>query len=105
MSIKGHNVTLTCKVSSTADAPIQFTWKHDNVEIKNRSMHNDTSSLNNGVMEATSHLNLYNVTHANAGKYQCMITNSYGTTYSGKAKLSVLSELNLLFFNIALYYE
>ncbi|XP_066589218.1 leucine-rich repeats and immunoglobulin-like domains protein 3 [Prorops nasuta] len=90
MSIKGDNVTLVCRANSTANAPLHFTWKHDNVEMKKRDFQNDVSTSENGVTEVTSTLTIFNVTHAHAGKYQCMVTNNYGTTYSAKVKLSVL---------------
>ncbi|KAL2724374.1 leucine-rich repeats and immunoglobulin-like domains protein 3 isoform X1 [Vespula squamosa] len=88
--VKGDNVTLICRATSTADAPLKFTWKRDNVELDNPNLQTDVSTLEGGVTNASSVLQLINVTHANAGKYQCMVTNSYGTTYSAKAKLSVL---------------
>ncbi|XP_024875093.1 leucine-rich repeats and immunoglobulin-like domains protein 3 isoform X1 [Temnothorax curvispinosus] len=90
MSIKGDNVKLGCRATSTADTPLHFTWKHDNVELDDTNLQTNLSSSESGVTEATSVLYLTNVTHANAGKYQCMVTNTYGTTYSAKARLSVL---------------
>ncbi|XP_011348156.1 leucine-rich repeats and immunoglobulin-like domains protein 3 isoform X2 [Ooceraea biroi] len=90
MSIKGDNVTLVCRATSTADAPLQFTWKHDNVQLDSSYLQTNIGSSESGVTEASSILHLINVTHANAGRYQCMVTNNYGTTYSAKAKLSVL---------------
>lgn len=90
MGIKGDNVTLVCRATSTAIARLHFTWKHDNIEINDDNLQINTDSTENGVTEATSILHLTNVTHANAGKYQCMVTNTYGTTYSAKAKLSIL---------------
>ncbi|XP_076641967.1 leucine-rich repeats and immunoglobulin-like domains protein 3 [Halictus rubicundus] len=91
MGIKGGNVTLVCRATSTANAPLQFTWKHDNVEVETGNLQINTDSReSSGVTEASSILHLTNVSHANAGKYQCMVTNTYGTTYSGKAKLSIL---------------
>ncbi|XP_017883839.1 leucine-rich repeats and immunoglobulin-like domains protein 3 [Ceratina calcarata] len=90
MGIKGDNVTLTCRATSTASAPLHFTWKHDNVEIDDDSLQTYTDLTANGIKEASSTLHLTNVTHANAGKYQCMVGNTYGTTYSTKAKISIL---------------
>lgn len=92
MSIKGDNVTLVCRATSTADAPLLFTWKHDNVELDSSYLQNNVASSESGVTEASSVLQLINVTHDNAGKYQCMVTNNYGTTYSAKVKLSVLGK-------------
>ncbi|XP_029165453.1 leucine-rich repeats and immunoglobulin-like domains protein 3 [Nylanderia fulva] len=90
MSIKGDNVTLICRATSTADAPLNFTWKYNNVELSGMNLQTNISSSESGATEATSTLYLTNVTHANAGKYQCMVTNNYGTTYSAKAILTVL---------------
>ncbi|XP_017796550.1 PREDICTED: leucine-rich repeats and immunoglobulin-like domains protein 3 isoform X3 [Habropoda laboriosa] len=90
MGIKGDNVTLICRATSTASAPLNFMWKHDNVEMEDANLQINTDSTESGVTEASSILILTNVTHANAGKYQCMVTNTYGTTYSAKAKLSIL---------------
>ncbi|XP_011876222.1 PREDICTED: leucine-rich repeats and immunoglobulin-like domains protein 3 [Vollenhovia emeryi] len=90
MGIKGDNVKLVCRATSTADTPLHFTWKHDNVELDDANLLTNLSSSESGVTEATSILYLINITHANAGRYQCMVTNTYGTTYSAKAKLSVL---------------
>lgn len=102
MSIKGDNVKLVCRATSTADIPLHFTWKHDNVELDDSNLQTNLSSFESGVTEATSVLYLINVTHSNAGKYQCMVTNTYGTTYSAKAKLTVSGKLNTY---INLYYN
>ncbi|KAJ8665425.1 hypothetical protein QAD02_007087, partial [Eretmocerus hayati] len=91
LSIRGDSVKLRCRASSTADAPLSFMWKHDNVELRERSLQNDSEpSSADGVTIATSELLLSNVSNAHGGKYQCMVSNSYGTTYSAKAKISVL---------------
>lgn len=93
MSIKGHNVTLICRASSTAIAQLHFIWKHNNVELNGANLQTNINSSESGATEATSMLHLTNITHANAGKYQCMVTNNYGTTYSAKATLGVLGKL------------
>lgn len=90
ISIKGDNVTLICRANSTADTPLNFTWKHNNVELSGMNLQTNVGSFESEATEATSMLHLNNVTHANAGKYQCLVTNSYGTTYSAKAILNVL---------------
>ncbi|XP_043519975.1 leucine-rich repeats and immunoglobulin-like domains protein 3 isoform X2 [Frieseomelitta varia] len=89
MGVKGNNVTLVCRATSTASAPLHFTWKHGNVEMNDTSLQINTS-VENGVTVATSILHLVNVTNENAGKYQCMVSNTYGTTYSTKAKLNII---------------
>ena len=93
LSIKGDNATLRCKASSTADAPLSFTWKHDNQEIRDRTLQRDSEpSFVDGITVATSELQLTNITNAHGGKYQCMVSNSYGTTYSNKARINVLGK-------------
>lgn len=58
--------------------------------LKDRSLQSDSDSIfSDGTTVATSELNLVNITNAQGGKYQCMVSNSYGTTYSAKVKLSV----------------
>lgn len=94
MSIKGNNATLICRASSTADTPLHFIWKHNNVELNGANLQTNINSSESGATEATSMLHLINITHANAGKYQCMVTNNYGTTYSAKAMLNVLGKLH-----------
>ncbi|XP_043283048.1 leucine-rich repeats and immunoglobulin-like domains protein 3 isoform X2 [Venturia canescens] len=90
MTIRGDNVSLTCRATSTADTPLIFKWKHENVELHKTGLQSDTGTSERGVTEASSILHLVNVTHGNAGRYQCMVENTYGTTYSAKAKISVL---------------
>ncbi|XP_058810468.1 leucine-rich repeats and immunoglobulin-like domains protein 3 isoform X2 [Phymastichus coffea] len=91
LSIKGDNVTLKCKAAITADAPFHFTWKHDNLEIRDRTLYSDEEpSLLDGLTVASSELRLNNVSNTHAGRYQCIVTNNYGTSYSAKVKISVL---------------
>lgn len=92
LSIKGEDAHLTCRATSSSDAPLSFTWKHNNSEIKRGDTQVDTISTDRGITEASSKLYIYNVSHADAGKYQCMVSNNYGTTYSTKAKISVIGE-------------
>ena len=104
MSIKGYNVSLICRATSTANAPIHFTWKHNNVEWDS-SFQSETARSDRGITEASSTLHITNITHANAGRYQCMVTNNYGTTYSAKAKISVLSMNDLAFFTALIIFH
>ena len=92
LSIKGDNATLICRATSTSDSPLFFTWKHNNIEIKAGNNQVDTVSSDRGITEASSQLHFYNVSNADAGRYQCMVSNSYGTTYSTKAKITVIGK-------------
>jgi hypothetical protein len=40
-------------------------------------------------LEYTSILHLFNVNFTDEGKYQCIVTNHFGSNYSQKAKLTV----------------
>lgn len=40
-------------------------------------------------LEYTSVLHLFNVNFTDEGKYQCIVTNHFGSNYSYKAKLTV----------------
>lgn len=46
-------------------------------------------------MEYTTILHLRHVTFAHEGRYQCIITNHFGSTYSSKARLIVNGRLFL----------
>ena len=39
--------------------------------------------------EVTSELHLHNMTYEDAGKYQCVVKNKFGTTYSERANITV----------------
>lgn len=91
MSIKGSNVTLVCRASSTSDTPLRFVWKHNEEELTDEQIQTNNRSLEHGVTKGYSSLYLTNVTYKNAGKYQCIVSNTYGNTYSSKAEISILS--------------
>lgn len=79
---------MNCSVLSTT--PLSFKWKKDNTEVD--SSHVVTTSFrptlsNNTITIAT--LNLNNIEMDNAGRYQCIITNRFGTIYSQKAVIEV----------------
>ncbi|XP_034948545.1 leucine-rich repeats and immunoglobulin-like domains protein 3 [Chelonus insularis] len=90
MSIKGENVTLTCRATSSADTPLNFVWKHENLELREAEIETNIIPSEHGITEASSTLYLVNISHTDAGKYQCMVSNTFGTAYSSKAKISVL---------------
>ncbi len=50
-------------------------------------------SAQNEAVTQFSELFLPSVTKANAGSYQCIVTNSYGVAYSNVSQLSVFGEL------------
>ncbi|ELV09223.1 Leucine-rich repeats and immunoglobulin-like domains protein 3 [Tupaia chinensis] len=68
-----------------------FAWKKDNEILHDAEMENYAHLRAQGgeVMEYTTILRLRNVEFASEGKYQCVISNHFGSSYSVKAKLTV----------------
>lgn len=88
-ALRGNNVTLYCKAASSADLPMTFQWKKDNVDIKPVNVKQFVRSNDGKGTEQSSEFTLINITQSDAGKYQCVVSNEYGTTYSVKSKLQV----------------
>nr|XP_057937066.1 leucine-rich repeats and immunoglobulin-like domains protein 1 isoform X2 [Doryrhamphus excisus] len=99
VTVLGSNVRLTCTAASSSSSPMTFAWRKDqellrHAETENyahvRTQRHDAASDGPGsVMEYTTILHLRHVTFAHEGRYQCIITNHFGSTYSGKARLIV----------------
>lgn len=93
LAIMARNVTLTCAATSSSSTEMTFKWKRNDVELNDAGPNEMTTEssielvTNNTI--ATSRLQLRNVSHAHAGKYQCTVSNSYGTTYSAKIRITV----------------
>ncbi|KAB5542124.1 hypothetical protein PHYPO_G00087830 [Pangasianodon hypophthalmus] len=93
-AIKGTNVTFVCSAASSSDSPMTFAWKKDNEVLNNAEIHNQAhlraqAGDGNQVTEYTTTLQLRHVESSSEGKYQCVISNHFGSTYSTKAKLTV----------------
>ncbi|KAM8971966.1 leucine-rich repeats and immunoglobulin-like domains protein 3 [Pelodytes ibericus] len=90
-SIKYSNVSFICSAASSSDSPMTFAWKKDNELLNNAEIENYAHLRTQGgdVMEYTTILRLQNVEFSSEGKYQCVISNHFGTSYSVKAKLTV----------------
>ncbi len=109
IALRGKDLTLTCSAASTLAEPMTFTWKQDTEVLTfdqcqddsteavgdeastgSRSCIKDMSDNSDGkVTEMTSELRIKNLTHHDSGKYQCIVKNQYGATYSGKADITV----------------
>lgn len=92
-AIKGSNLSFICSAASSSDSPMTFAWKKDNELLQDAEMENYAHLRAQGgeVMEYTTILRLRNVEFSNEGKYQCVISNHFGSSYSVKAKLTVNS--------------
>nr|CBN81081.1 Leucine-rich repeats and immunoglobulin-like domains protein 1 [Dicentrarchus labrax] len=102
VTVLGSDVRLTCTAASSSSSPMTFAWRKDqellrHAETENyahvRAHHQGTTSdspgSGGGVMEYTTILHLRHVTFAHEGRYQCIITNHFGSTYSSKARVIV----------------
>ncbi|XP_003790646.1 leucine-rich repeats and immunoglobulin-like domains protein 3 isoform X1 [Otolemur garnettii] len=90
-AIKGSNLSFICSAASSSDSPMTFAWKKDNELLPDAEMENYAHLRAQGgeVMEYTTILRLRHVGFASEGKYQCVISNHFGSSYSVKAKLTV----------------
>ncbi|KAG7234543.1 hypothetical protein INR49_003929 [Caranx melampygus] len=95
-ALKGTNVTFVCSAASSSDSPMTFAWKKDNEVLHDAEIHNQAHLRVQGgvgseteVTEYTTTLHLRNVQFFSEGKYQCVISNHFGSSYSTKARLTV----------------
>lgn len=104
--------------SLAAADELKIKWRHDNQNIRERErvhsfvMQHSGTGANAGSYSRTEmrirqeegtnettvigYLRLYNVSYANAGRYQCVVSNAFGTTYSQRFKISIGSKLHSL---------
>lgn len=92
LAVKGKNVTINCTAIASASSAMIFKWKRDNFELSPRHIVTESSvqPLTNNTI-ATSKLIMTDISQENAGKYQCIVSNVYGTSYSQKVKIGVAS--------------
>ncbi|XP_008407784.1 leucine-rich repeats and immunoglobulin-like domains protein 1 isoform X1 [Poecilia reticulata] len=100
VTVLGSDVRLTCTAASSSSSPMTFAWRKDQELLRHGEMENfahvrtqgdkaDTPAAAGGVMEYTTILHLRRATFADEGRYQCIITNHFGSTYSSKAQVVV----------------
>lgn len=90
MALKGENISLSCKAMSSAAGPMNFIWKKDNVELLHADVNVIAATYDGKNTESTSILKIFKVKNSDAGKYQCVVFNEFGATYSQKSSISVL---------------
>ncbi|XP_057561071.1 leucine-rich repeats and immunoglobulin-like domains protein 1 isoform X2 [Hippopotamus amphibius kiboko] len=90
-AVVGKDIRFTCSAASSSSSPMTFAWKKDNEVLANADMENfaHVRAQDGEVMEYTTILHLRRVTFGHEGRYQCVITNHFGSTYSHKARLTV----------------
>ncbi|XP_050810254.1 leucine-rich repeats and immunoglobulin-like domains protein 2 isoform X1 [Gopherus flavomarginatus] len=91
IALRGINVTLTCTAVSTSDSPMSTAWRKDSEILYDAEVENFAryQQQDGEVLEYTTVLHLFNVNFTDEGKYQCIVTNHFGSNYSNKAKLTV----------------
>ncbi|KAM4871546.1 leucine-rich repeats and immunoglobulin-like domains protein 2 isoform 2-T2 [Thomomys bottae] len=91
VALRGINVTLTCTAVSSSDSPMSIMWRKDgeilcDVDVENFVRYRQQAGE---ALEYTSVLHLLSVNFTDEGRYQCIVTNHFGSNYSQKAKLTV----------------
>uniref|UniRef100_A0A452RKJ0 Leucine-rich repeats and immunoglobulin-like domains protein 2 n=1 Tax=Ursus americanus TaxID=9643 RepID=A0A452RKJ0_URSAM len=91
IALRGTNVTVTCTAVSSSDSPMSTVWRKDSeilndIDIENFVRYQQQAGE---ALEYTSVLHLFNVNFTDEGRYQCIVTNHFGSNYSQKAKLTV----------------
>ncbi|XP_026577844.1 leucine-rich repeats and immunoglobulin-like domains protein 1 isoform X1 [Pseudonaja textilis] len=91
ITVLGKDIRLTCSAASSSSSPMTFAWKKDNEILHHAEMENfaHVRARDGVVIEYTTILHLRRVTFSHEGRYQCIITNHFGSTYSQKAQLIV----------------
>ncbi|KAI5093669.1 leucine-rich repeats and immunoglobulin-like domains protein 1 isoform X1 [Silurus meridionalis] len=90
--VLGKDVRLTCTAVSSSSSAMTFTWRKDQEPLPHAHVENFAHSSSRdgaGIMEYTTVLHLHNVKFEDEGRYQCVISNNFGSTYSSKARLSI----------------
>ncbi|KAJ8725556.1 hypothetical protein PYW08_003739 [Mythimna loreyi] len=91
LAIKGRSANLVCSATSNPFNNMTFLWRKNNGNVSNPVVYENITIGPNGQPRATSVLVIPNVTHADSGKYQCVVGNNFGTTYSTKAKVNIVT--------------
>ncbi|XP_077059212.1 leucine-rich repeats and immunoglobulin-like domains protein 1 [Siphateles boraxobius] len=90
-AVLGKDVRLTCTAASSSSSPMTFTWRKDQETLRQAEVENfaHVRASDGGVMEYTTILHLRHVTFNHEGRYQCIISNHFGSSYSNKARVTV----------------
>ncbi|XP_017078566.1 leucine-rich repeats and immunoglobulin-like domains protein 3 [Drosophila eugracilis] len=104
LAVNGANITLECIASSPTAASLaaadelKIKWRHDNQHVQERpgELHDGASTetqirhdLSTNQTSIYGYLRLANVTYESAGRYQCVVSNAFGTAYAEKFKISI----------------
>ncbi|KAI1890549.1 hypothetical protein AGOR_G00154830 [Albula goreensis] len=88
VALRGNNVTLSCRASSSSDSSMTTAWRKDGELLYDAEVQN-FARYQQGELVYTTMLHLLNVNFTDEGRYQCVVTNHFGSNYSNWAKLTV----------------
>ncbi|CAN9511938.1 unnamed protein product [Ophioblennius macclurei] len=88
VALRGNNVTLSCIASSSSDSPMTTAWRKDGEVLYDAEVQN-YARYQEGELIYTTVLHLLNVNFTDEGRYQCVVSNHFGSNYSNRAKLTV----------------
>lgn len=90
ITLKGGNVTLECQATSSSSAHAKCLWRKDGKLLWDvRLRVNSTSIKIANYTLHTSTLLINNIQDKDEGRYQCIISNRFGSAYSNKAHITV----------------
>lgn len=91
LAIKNRSANLVCSATSNPFSNMTFLWRKNNGNVSNPTVYENVTINENGKQHATSVLVIPDVSHTDFGKYQCVVSNKFGTTYSTKAKINIVT--------------
>ena len=98
ITLHGAGLSLKCRAASTSPADMTFVWKidsdiiddiSDSPDCQGRCIRYQAHSYDGKGRDITSELHLTNLTYDDAGRYQCVVSNRFGATYSERANITV----------------
>lgn len=88
VALRGNNVTLICVAYSSSDLQMTPAWRKDGEVLHDPELQN-YAQYQEGELIYTTMLHLLNVNFTDEGRYQCVVSNHFGSDYSNRAKLTV----------------
>ncbi|XP_046880749.1 leucine-rich repeats and immunoglobulin-like domains protein 2 isoform X2 [Hypomesus transpacificus] len=86
--LRGTNVTLSCLAASSSDSPMAAAWRRDG-ELLYEPEVQTYARFQDGQLLHSSLLHLLHVNFTDEGRYQCVVSNHFGSNYSNRARLTV----------------
>ncbi|XP_050672375.1 leucine-rich repeats and immunoglobulin-like domains protein 3 [Leptidea sinapis] len=88
LAIKNREANLVCSATSNPSSNMTFLWRKNNGNVSNPTVFENVTLQG---QQATSVLVIPDVSQMDSGKYQCVVSNKFGTTYSSKAKVNIVT--------------